>query len=452
MKGAPVALVPVAVFIAALLKTDHWPSLGLAILGLSAAIIIVQKQWHSWAFQAAAFFIPLSAKVSLGTMDIMFPGEWIIGVLFLVVLFETVSGGKIKLRWFDGIPALWVLSFVLPTLFSDMPLVSSKFTALNAIYVVAFYFGARLFGNQDIHLWLRNYFISFLLVVLWGAYQFYQFDFNPITIIGVFKPFYYSSTYVGAVAALFTGYFLGKGPRVGASLMLVLLATGIVIFTESRAALLSLLLLLFTWGLMQLSRPLRLVLPAAGVVVFLSFGGLEKLQTSFRYNKVESHDPNSNVFEETLSVTNVETDVSNKERLNRWVSALKMFSVQPHFGFGPGTYQFQYIPFQEASLKNRLSVRNPDDIPQGSGGTAHSELLLQLSENGWPSVVVFIAMLVFWVRRGIWQVGLSKNVAPYFLGLSTYLFHMNVNNFLNQPGFAFLFWTFGAMLMQGGDE
>jgi O-antigen ligase len=288
--------------------------------------------------------------------------------------------------------------------------------------------------------------------VLWGAYQFYQFDFNPITIIGVFKPFYYSSTYVGAVAALFTGYFLGKGPRVGASLMLVLLATGIVIFTESRAALLSLLLLLFTWGLMQLSRPLRLVLPAAGVVVFLSFGGLEKLQTSFRYNKVESHDPNSNVFEETLSVTNVETDVSNKERLNRWVSALKMFSVQPHFGFGPGTYQFQYIPFQEASLKNRLSVRNPDDIPQGSGGTAHSELLLQLSENGWPSVVVFIAMLVFWVRRGIWQVGLSKNVAPYFLGLSTYLFHMNVNNFLNQPGFAFLFWTFGAMLMQGGDE
>jgi hypothetical protein len=24
---------------------------------------------------------------------------------------------------------------------------------------------------------------------------------------------------------------------------------------------------------------------------------------------------------------------------------------------------------------------------------------------------------------------------------------MNVNNFLNQPGFAFLFWTFGALLM-----
>jgi hypothetical protein len=24
---------------------------------------------------------------------------------------------------------------------------------------------------------------------------------------------------------------------------------------------------------------------------------------------------------------------------------------------------------------------------------------------------------------------------------------MNVNNFLNQPAFAFLFWTFGAVLM-----
>jgi hypothetical protein len=29
---------------------------------------------------------------------------------------------------------------------------------------------------------------------------------------------------------------------------------------------------------------------------------------------------------------------------------------------------------------------------------------------------------------------------------------MNVNNFLNQPGFAFLFWTFGALLMAPRNE
>jgi hypothetical protein len=115
-------------------------------------------------------------------------------------------------------------------------------------------------------------------------------------------------------------------------------------------------------------------------------------------------------------------------------------------GFGPGTYQFQYIPFQEAGLKNRLSVRNPDDVPQGSGGSAHSEVLLQLSENGWPTALVFVLMLGLWMGRGLWASAKMEWV-PYVLGLTTYVFHMNVNNFLNQPGFAFLFWTFGAMIM-----
>ena len=48
-----------------------------------------------------------------------------------------------------------------------------------------------------------------------------------------------------------------------------------------------------------------------------------------------------------------------------------MFEERPLFGFGPGTYQFTYIPFQEKSLENRLTVRNPDSPPQGSGGSAH---------------------------------------------------------------------------------
>jgi len=373
--------------------------------------------------------------------------------LSLIVFREFIknrSWNTVGRRW---LPALWILTFVLPLAFSEMLKVSAKFTLLNLLFVWVFYYGTLLFERHEVHLWLRNFFISFLLVVLWGGYQFFQYDFNPITIVGIFKPFFYSSTYVGAVAALFAGYFLGRSKQYKRFLPLFLLSLLIVVFTESRAALLSVVVMLAAWALLHIPRMGRLFAPIIILLLALSLGGADRIREAFQYNKVESHDPNSNVFEETLSVTNVQTDVSNMERLNRWVSALKMFQERPHVGFGPGTYQFQYIPFQEQGLKNRLSVRNPDDIPQGSGGSAHNELLLQLSENGWPSTLVFLVMLVLWLRRGIWN-STTENWyhAPYFLGFVTYLFHMNVNNFLNQPGFAFLFWTFGALLMAPRNE
>jgi O-antigen ligase len=192
---------------------------------------------------------------------------------------------------------------------------------------------------------------------------------------------------------------------------------------------------------------MRLVGPII-IVLFLVTIGAENIREAFAFNKIESHNPDTNIFEETLSVTNIQSDDSNIERLNRWLSALKMFQERPHWGFGPGTYQFKYIPFQESTLMNRLSVRNPDDIPKGSGGSAHSELLLQLSENGWPSTAIFIIIFLVWVYRGYLSIGeLQIKRLPFFLGLITYAFHMNVNNFLNQPAFAFLFWTFGAVLM-----
>ena len=447
------ALVPVTVFIGAAYWTQHWALAFSALFALLTAIIISEKGLQAYAFRVFASVLPLSVKFDLGALDMMLPGEWLIAVLSLIVFREFIknrSWNTVGRRW---LPALWILTFVLPLAFSEMLKVSAKFTLLNLLFVWVFYYGTLLFERHEVHLWLRNFFISFLLVVLWGGYQFFQYDFNPITIVGIFKPFFYSSTYVGAVAALFAGYFLGRSKQYKRFLPLFLLSLLIVVFTESRAALLSVVVMLAAWALLHIPRMGRLFAPIIILLLALSLGGADRIREAFQYNKVESHDPNSNVFEETLSVTNVQTDVSNMERLNRWVSALKMFQERPHVGFGPGTYQFQYIPFQEQGLKNRLSVRNPDDIPQGSGGSAHNELLLQLSENGWPSTLVFLVMLVLWLRRGIWN-STTENWyhAPYFLGFVTYLFHMNVNNFLNQPGFAFLFWTFGALLMAPRNE
>lgn len=439
-------LLPVVAFLAALWWTQHWALVFLGLSALAVAIIINEKDWQIPAFRTLAAVLPWSVKVDLDAVSMMLPGEWGIGVLSMVVVLFTVREQAWPKGWKNWLPIAWILTFILPVALSSMLKVSVKFALINAIYVLVFYYGALSFGRKEAHRWIRNYFISFVVVALWGWVQFYQYDFNPITIVGIFKPFYYSSTYVGSVAAFFAGYFTGLVPKARKNLLFALVSVAIVVLSESRAALLSLVVMLLSAGLLRLPKPARIIAPTLIIALGFLTIGPNKIREAFTYNTVESHNPNANVFEETLSVTNVQTDVSNMERLNRWVSALKMFQDRPHLGFGPGTYQFQYIPFQEAGLKNRLSVRNPDDVPQGSGGSAHSEVLLQLSENGWPSAVVFVLMLGLWMGRGLWATG-KMEWGPYFLGLTTYIFHMNVNNFLNQPGFAFLFWTFGAMIM-----
>ena len=190
----------------------------------------------------------------------------------------------------------------------------------------------------------------------------------------------------------------------------------------------------------------RLILPLIATVMFLSFGGTTKVEDQFSYNNYESHDPQATLVEKSMSVTNLNTDVSNIERLNRWVSALRMFEERPFTGFGPGTYQFTYLPFQEERLANRLTVTNPDSPPPGSGGTAHSELLLQLGENGIWTPLLFLFIWLRWTFFGFFIANKQSIHIPLLLGLSTYFFHMQFNNFLNQSVFAFLFWGTAAYL------
>ena len=435
------------IYIVAVWTIDKWGLIFAGLLALIVAVIIVKKKWAKNGFSLLAFTLPLSMNINIGELNLMLPSEWLIGVLAIVLFWDLLIEKNYKLITNQPLPGLWVISFVLPLFMSSMIETSFKFSLLNALFVFVFFYGVLRFGSGELSRWLKLYFLAFSLVILWGGYQFIKYDFNPVTINGIFKPFYYSNTFVGAVAAILSGLSLGKARMDKNYYLLSLMAFIIVVFSESRAALISIGIMIITYFLCWLPIKARLAMPLILIVVSIIFGS-EKIREAFTYDKIESHDPNANVFEEVLSVTNIQTDISNLERLNRWTSAIKMFQDRPHWGFGPGTYQFTYIPFQEASLINRLSVRNPDNIPKGSGGSSHSEILLQLSENGWPSTILFLIMFIIWMYRSYSSTGeMQIQTLPFFLGLITYAFHMNVNNFLNQPSFAFLFWSFGAAII-----
>ena len=419
-----------------------WSALGVLFLAFG----VYKRDWMAAIMYAAATIAPVSIKYALPFADLYLPIEVLSAAIAIAVVFQFVLTNQFWLVKKFPFPILWLLSFLPGLIYSEMPSVSIKFFALNSLFVLAFYYGFILLAQRKIGFPVIPFLIALLPVTAAGVVHFVEYDFNPITISGIFKPFFYSHTMYGAVLAFVTGIALGNVRTNAWWGIIVFLGIALTIFSGSRAALWSLLFMFFLFSLIQLKPLYRVLLPLIGIIMFLSLGGRAKLEDQFSYNNYESHDPQATLVEKSMSVTNLQTDVSNIERLNRWVAALSMFEERPFTGFGPGTYQFTYIPFQEKRLKNRLTVTNPDSPPPGSGGSAHSELLLQLSENGIWTPLLFLFLCIRWSYLGFFVADKHGMHLPLLLGLSTYFFHMQFNNFLNQSVFAFIFWGTAAYL------
>jgi O-antigen ligase len=124
-----------------------------------------------------------------------------------------------------------------------------------------------------------------------------------------------------------------------------------------------------------------------------------------------------------------------------------MSQEKPLFGWGPGTYQFNYGPFQKASERTIIST----DF--GDAGNAHSEYLGTMSESGLPGALLYLLITVFTVITGIrvWYKE-KRTYAGYFAlailtGLMTYVIHGIMNSFLDSDKIAALWWGFAAVLV-----
>jgi len=154
-----------------------------------------------------------------------------------------------------------------------------------------------------------------------------------------------------------------------------------------------------------------------------------------------------NFHEHIQSVANIRNDDSNLERLNRWGCAWRMFRERPVFGWGPGTYMFNYAPFQISREKTTISTN------AGTMGNAHSEYLGSLSESGILGVVSFLLIVILTIRTGCkvyYKTGKRKIrifSLAVLLGLVTYYVHGFLNNFLDTDKVSALFWGFTAILV-----
>jgi O-antigen ligase len=266
------------------------------------------------------------------------------------------------------------------------------------------------------------------------------------------NPFYKDHTSYGALLAFYTPPAIAlisingntKKEKLFRIIILSILITGLI-FSYSRAAWVSLLGVLFIWIIIKFK------IKARFIVLFVTIIGItitifsSNLIQDLKLNKQDSS--TKNISDHIKSISNISTDASNLERLNRWNCAIRMFKEKPLFGWGPGTYSFQYAPFQIASEKTIISTNN------GDMGNAHSEYLGPLSEQGLLGLLLFLSIIITTIITGVRVI---KNITSHnirilaiasFLGLFTYYLHGFLNNFLDTDKASAPFWGFTALLV-----
>jgi O-antigen ligase len=158
-------------------------------------------------------------------------------------------------------------------------------------------------------------------------------------------------------------------------------------------------------------------------------------------------DSSENFVEHIKSIYNISSDASNLERINRWQSALRMFNERPFWGWGPGTYQFLYAPYQRSKEKTIIST-NAGDL-----GNAHSEYIGPLAESGLFGMLSILLVFGFSIYYGlrVYKNAVSQEIKiislGLVLGLISYYIHGFLNNFLDSDKASVPVWGFIAILV-----
>lgn len=344
----------------------------------------------------------------------------------------------------------WIL---ITTITSEIPLVSVKYLIARLWFVVPFYFmGILLFKDiRNLRKFNWLYAVPLAIVIFYALFNHAQWGFDKPSSNMVMKPFYNDHTAYGAVIAMFLPVFTGlifldpekKTLRIPALAITVILIIGII-FSYSRAAWLSVAVAAVIFLIVLFRIRLRWVLLSVAVLVGFFF--------MFRYqfiDKLEKNkqDSSTDFVEHVQSISNISSDASNLERINRWQSAFRMFEEKPIFGWGPGTYQFVYAPYQRSKERTIISTN------YGDMGNAHSEYFGPLSESGILGMLTFIAIVVTVIITALRVRRQSKNwyvrwfVVLILLGLVTYYIHGLLNNFLDTDKASVPFWAFTGMIV-----
>ena len=409
-----------------------------------------------------AFFAPLSIPLSelmpgLG-FDMYLPTEPLLFGLLIVFVLKLIYDRKFDrlilihpVSMAIYINLIWIF---LTCLTSTMPVVSFKFLLSRIWFVAGLYFlTAKIFSegkNIERYIWI--YVISLSAVVFYTVYRHLGYGlYNKEVANFVPSPFYKDHTSYGAALAMYIPFLVmfSFSPqklfkeRLVSFIFLGILLMGFVL-SYTRAAWLSMILAAGVYLVIQLKIRFKTLL-----IVFISIVVIIVAFQNQIFMKLEENSEQSSADFAThiSSMSNISSDASNLERINRWSCAIRMFKDKPFFGYGPGTYMFKYAPYQLNKDRTIISTNSADR------GNAHSEYLGPLSESGVFGLISFLLIVGTVLYTAIQTYmrlsdkRLKAIVLTAIVSLVTYYTHGFLNNFLDTDKLSVPFWGFTAMIV-----
>jgi len=387
--------------------------------------------------------------VSLPTEPLMF------GVLLLFV------GNLLLERNYDKKASSHPISYIIyaslfwmffTSLTSEIPLVSFKYLLSRLWFVIPFYFVAVIMFKKisNIKRFMLLYMAALSVIVIYTVIQHAKYGFAEEAGHWVMSPFYNDHTAYGAILAMFLPVGVGflfypgmtKTARLFIFISLLILLAGIIL-SYGRAAWISVLVTIGVFIVVLLR--IKFYVLAVSFLLFIGafFAFQNQILDKLSKNKQDS---SGNLTEHVQSISNISSDASNLERINRWQAALRLFEERPIVGWGPGTYQFVYSPFQSSQEKTIISTN------LGDKGNAHSEYLGSLADMGIPGMFIVIILIIFVIITGLkvykyGDINVRYLALMALLGLITYFTHGFLNNFLDTDKLSVPFWGFIAILV-----
>ncbi len=400
-------------------------------------------------FLLLALTMPFSFEWPVGYHKINIPTEPILGICAIYTTLILRHAHTEVLSIFRNRHGQVILFFVawpfIATVFSTHPIVSLKSIIVHSLHFYVFFIGFTTLYKRDGISIVRPFFqllglsSMVLMIYIWIHHGLH--NFRPDTAQIAALPFFRDHTHYGAYFAMLLPWFWflkqdqrsGLGKKLGIT---GILATPLAIFLSfSRGSWLALLGTLTLLGILK-SR-FKLAIPALIISAVLVIPVVLSFETTISQR-------GSTIRSLTGTITHLRQDVSIAERENRYRCAFRMAAHRPLFGFGPGTFQFEYFSYQKPEEMTRISVTEPTEGVIGRGGSVHSDFLKALSETGVPGMISWlvltglVVLLAYRSNQAIQWVGSISAVT--FIGLGIF------NNFLSQEEVSMLFWISLAVM------
>ncbi|MFM7023122.1 MAG: O-antigen ligase family protein [Flavobacteriales bacterium] len=395
--------------------------------------------------------IGLGVGMAIPTDPILF------GLLLFVIIKTIYDGGFDKQVIFHPVSIFLIIQLAwvfITALTSTIPMVSFKYLISQMWFIVTFYFLAtqifKKISNIKHFFWL--YIIPFCFIIAFTLINHSFHGFDQKSGNWVMGPFFNDHTSYGAALAFFIPFVIAKTfesnnktavlkPLIFGLLLYLIVAT---LLSYTRAAWIS---LIAGWGaylILKFRIKWQILFMVLMGIAITAFVMQDDIRDYFAKNKVNS---STDINKHVKSISNVSSDASNKERINRWKSGFEMFKERPVFGWGPATYSFNYGSFQKESDKTIISTN------AGDMGNAHSEYVGPLSESGLPGLLIVFGLFITILNTGVRVYKRSSNAffktysMVCVIGLITYMIHGFLNNFLDTDKITAPFYGMTAILV-----